>query len=103
MKKIFVTICLFFVSLYSNGQQQTAYEKKCYSLTVQLFKKLGVDESILNKSNKLSDLESLFAMSSIMQKLYTDQGIMILSAYSRELKEAEKLKTSVDFYNTPHF
>ena len=97
MKKIFVTICLFFVSIYSNGQQQTAYEKKCYSLTVQLFKKLGVDESILNKSNKLSDLESLFAMSSIMQKLYTDQGIMILSAYSRELKEAEKLKTSVDF------
>ena len=97
MKKIFVTICLFFVSIYSNGQQQTPYEKKCYSLTVQLFKKLGVDESILNKSNKLSDLESLFAMSSIMQKLYTDQGIMILSAYSRELKEAEKLKTSVDF------
>ncbi len=97
MKKInFFTVLLCF-SIMSFGQVQTAYEKKCYNLTLQLFKKLGCNEALLNKSNKISDLEGFFLMGDIIHKLNTEKGLMLLLAYNREKKEAENLKTVVDF------
>lgn len=97
MRKLFVTVCFLFVAYASFGQQQTAYEKKVYSLRVQLLRKLGVSQTLLDQKSKLSDLEGFFLMGDILRKLNTEQGLLLLLQFNRELKDAEKLKTSVDF------
>lgn len=97
MKKILVTVCFLFAAYVSIGQQQTAYEKKVYTLRVQLLRKLGVSQTLLNQKSKLSDLEGLFLMGDILRKLNTEEGILLLLQFNREIKDAEKLKTSVDF------
>lgn len=75
----------------------TAYEKKCYSLQVQFLRNLGVDEALLKKTSNLSDLEKLLAAGELLQKLNTEKGLRLMLALERELKDAEKLKTAVDF------
>ncbi|HEY5369187.1 MAG TPA: hypothetical protein VIJ75_09360 [Hanamia sp.] len=75
----------------------TPYEKESYSLTVQFLRELGVDEAILQKSSKMSDLEKLIVANDFLEKLNTEKGLMLMSEYEREMKEAEKLKTGVDF------
>jgi hypothetical protein len=75
----------------------TAYEKKCYSLQVQFLRNLGVEEAVLKKTSVLSDVEKLLEAADFLQKLNTERGIRLMLALQRELKEAEKLKTAVDF------
>lgn len=96
MKYLFI-ILFFFKMTLSNGQALTTYEKKGYSLTVQFLKKLGVNEALLQKSSKMGDLEKLIVAGNFLEKLNTERGIMLMLEYEREMKEAEKLKTAIDF------
>lgn len=97
MRKFFITFCFLLVAYISIGQQQTAYERKVASLRVQLLRKLGVNQTLLDQKSKLGDLESLFLLGDILKKLNTEQGVLLLLQFNREVKEAEKLKTTVDF------
>ena len=92
---LLLTLCLS-VSLIL-GQTMTAYERKCYAVTIPFLKKLGIDESILQKSSKMSDLENLIIGIDFLEKLNTERGLLLMLEYEREMKEAEKLKTAVDF------
>jgi hypothetical protein len=96
MKYFFIGLFSFLV-ISSYGQTMTAYEKKSYSLTFQFLRKLGVDEAVLKKNNKMSDLEKLIVAGNFLEKLNTEKGLMLMFEYEREMKEAEKLKTAVDF------
>lgn len=96
MRYFFTILCFFFI-VSSYCQTMTSYEKKSYSLTVQFLRKLGVDEAILQKSSKMSDLEKLIVANDFLDKLNTEKGLMLMSEYEREMKDAEKLKTAVDF------
>lgn len=45
----------------------------------------------------MSDLETLLVTGKLVQKLSTEKGLTLLLEYERQLKDAEKLKTSLDF------
>lgn len=97
MKRFYTLLLFLLLACLSYGQVVTAYEKKCYSLKLELLRNLGVDELTLKKSNQMSDLEGLLVAGKIVQKLNTEKGLTLLLAYERQLKEAEKLKTALDF------
>ena len=96
MRYILIIFFCFFINS-SFCQTMTTYEKNIYSLTVKFLRKLGVDESILKKSNQIGDLEKIIVAGNFMKKLNTESGILLLLEYEREMKEAEKLKTAIDF------
>lgn len=97
MKYILLFLFPLLFANHSFAQTKTAYEKKAYSLTVQFLRKLGVDEATLQKSNQMGDLEKLIVAGNFLEKLNTENGLMLMLEYEREMKEAEKLKTAVDF------
>lgn len=97
LKHFIIIISISLFTLSARAQSQTQYEKRCYSLTVQFLEKLGVDKSLLKKNINPTGLEILLTTSRISEKLNTESGLMLFEAYKRQLKEAEKLKTSLDF------
>jgi len=97
MKCLFITLVYVSISIASYAQTETAYEKKCYALTEQFLRNLGVDQALLKKSHNMDDLEKLIVAANFMEKLNTEKGLMQILDYEQEMKEAEKLKTSVDF------
>lgn len=92
---IVIIFCTLIASSF--GQNITAYEKKAYSLTIQFLRKLGVDEATLKESKQMGDLEKLLLAGTFLEKLNTERGFMLMLEYEREMKEAAKLKTAVDF------
>lgn len=99
MKKI---VLVFIISLYVNfgftqSQQKTAYQKKIESLTIKFFKDLGVSYSQLEQFSKAGEIEGLFLVGSVMQKMNTEKGILLMFKWERECREASVLKTEVDF------
>lgn len=97
MKYLLLFLFSLSFTVHSYAQTMTAYEKKCYSLKVQFLRNLGVDEALLKKTSNLSELEKLLAAGDFLQRLNTERGVRLMLALERELKDAEKLKTAVDF------
>lgn len=97
MKYLIITFLSVLFTFHSYSQAMTPYEKKCYSLQLQFLRNLGVDEVILKKTNSLSDIEKLLVAGNFLQKLDTEKGLMLMLALGRDLKEAEKLKNTIDF------
>jgi len=85
------------LNCYSQTQQKTVYERKVEALTIQFFKNLGVNPSLLNQKEKIGEIEGLFLASDVLQKLNTEKGVLLMLQLEREIKEAAKFKTAVDF------
>lgn len=85
------------MNCYSQTQQKTVYERKVEALTIQFFKNLGVNPSLLNQKEKIGEIEGLFLASDVLQKLNTEKGVLLMLQLEREIKEAAKFKTAVDF------
>lgn len=99
MSKRFFYSFLLLITLncYSQTQQKTVYERKVEALTIQFFKNLGVNPSLLNQKEKIGEIEGLFLASDVLQKLNTEKGVLLMLQLEREIKEAAKFKTAVDF------
>lgn len=97
-KKFFYSFLLLItLNCYSQTQQKTVYERKVEALTIQFFKNLGVNPSLLNQKEKIGEIEGLFLASDVLQKLNTEKGVLLMLQLEREIKEAAKFKTAVDF------
>ena len=98
MKKIIIICLLNCVPLtFLFGQSLTEYDKKCYAITAEFLKTLGVDNSTINKCKNLNDLG--YIMTAALLQMKAD-GIDIsnkVDAFERNVKAAEKFKTDVDF------
>ena len=97
MKKSVFIVLIFWWTFQAAAQLQTSYQKKCYNLTINFIESLGVDKSYLKGYNSLNDLEGLLVTRDIIQKIRTKRGLILSEIYKIQLREAEKLKTSIDF------
>ncbi len=99
MSKRFFYSFLLLITLncYSQTQPKTVYEKKVEALTIQFFRNLGVNPSLLTQKEKIGELEGLFLASDVLQKLNTEKGVLLMLQLERQIKEAAKFKTAVDF------
>lgn len=97
MKYRLIFLFSLIISFSSYSQPITAYEKKCNALRIEFLRNLGVDEASLKKVSEFSDVEKFLEAGNFLQKLNTEKGLRLMLALQRELKEAEKLKTAVDF------
>jgi hypothetical protein len=97
IRTILLPTILFFFFNISYCQQKTVYEKKVEELSLQLFKKLGVSQTQINKAKEMGEIEAMFMAGEIMQKLSTMEGLVLLERFNNEIKKAEILKTEVDF------
>lgn len=97
-KRFFYSFLLLLTfNCYSQTQQKTVYERKVEALTIQFFKNLGINPSLLNQKQKIGEIEGLFLAGDVLQKLNTEKGILLMLQLEREIKEAAKFKTAVDF------
>lgn len=97
--KIRIIICIFITGLFSINslaQSKTPYEKRKAELTLQLLKQLGVSQNQINRANDMGNIEGLFMLSGIVNKLNTMEGLVLLERYQSDLKKAERLKNAVD-------
>lgn len=97
IRTILLSTILFFFFNISYCQQKTVYEKKVEELSLQLFKKLGVSQTQINKAKEMGEIEAMFMVGEIMQKFNTIEGLVLLERFNNEIKKAESLKTEVDF------
>lgn len=99
MSKRFFYSFLLLITLncYSQNQPKTVYERKVEALTIQFFRNLGVNPNLLTQKEKVGELEGLFLASDVLQKLNTEKGVLLMLQLERQIKEAAKFKTAVDF------
>ena len=95
MKKFILILCFIFVNAWAFAQQ-TPYQKRISTLKRQFLVDLGYNPSIFDDNNK-SAYESLFLASSFLKKIQTERGILRMMQLKRDIKDAEKLKNTVDF------
>lgn len=99
-KNSITLICMFFLCFLTttlNAQTKTAYEKRKEEISLQLFKNLGISLSEISRAKNIGGIEGLFMFNGIMKKLSTMEGLILMERYSTALKNAESLKTEVDF------
>lgn len=98
MKKIIIICLLNCVPLtFLFGQSLTEYDKKCYAITAEFLKTLGVDNSIINKCKNLNDLSYVMALALLQKKADRIDVSYKVDAFERSINAAEKFKTGVDF------
>lgn len=102
MKKItailFLTFFCHFNPLYS--QTKTPYEKKVDQIMTEMCKAIGVENSLIQMALKLNDWDIVRTSQDLAFKskiLDRNELLVIVLATEQKLKDAEKLKTEVDF------
>lgn len=95
---IYILIMLFFLCFNEvNAQQQTAYQKKILEIEKRYVKKILVADG---KWTQRSEAEIFYANADYLGTLLAFGLItspQYIEGFKRELKQAEKLKTAVDF------
>ena len=97
MKSLIISFAFLLITALSYGQSYTIYEKKCYSLTVEFLKNLGVANSDINNIKSVNQLAELMIRTLFQKKADRINVSREIYSYERKMKEAEKLKTDVDF------
>lgn len=101
-KSILLFFLLSFFSLASIAQQKTINQKTAYEIQVNLLtnnmlKELGLNASQIKQYKTAGSVGGLFMLNNVMKQLNTERGILLLSKFNRDLEQAKKLKTLVDF------
>ena len=94
----FLTFFCYFNPLYS--QTKTQYEKKVDQIMTEMCKAIGVENSLIQMALSLNDWDIVRTSQDLAFKskmLDRNELLVIVLATEQKLKDAEKLKTEVDF------
>lgn len=102
MKSITAILLLTIICLYniSYSQTKTPYEKKVDQIMTEMCKAIGVENSLIQMAVKLNDWDIVRTSQDLAFKskmLDKNELLVIVLATEQKLKDAEKLKTEVDF------
>jgi hypothetical protein len=86
---LFLTPSLF-------GQNLTAYEKKCYSLTTELLLDLGVSKSEITRCKSFKALSNVMLEAILLNKANHVNVNSLIYSYELKIKAADKLKTALE-------
>jgi hypothetical protein len=95
---LFLTFFCHFNSLYS--QTKTPYEKKVDKIMTEMCKVIGVENSLIQMALKLNDWDIVRTSQDFAFKckmMDKNELLVVVLATEQKLKEAEKIKTEVDF------
>lgn len=102
MKKITVILILTFLCLFdtSYSQTKTQYEKKVDQIMTEMCKAIGVKNSLIQMAVRLNDWDIVRTSQDLAFKskmLDRNELLVIMLATEQKLKEADKLKSDVDY------